>query len=96
MPVNDARKAVGIFKDEYLLDYINIEETEVDKPEDVVERVIEKAIVRNIKKIIMTFGRDFAYIGNQYHLEMKLLDSNKIWQLRDVCIFEVNGIEVYM
>ena len=70
MPVNDARKAVGMFKDEYLLDYINIEETEVDKPEDVVERVIEKAIVRNIKKFIMTFGRDFAYIGNQYHLEI--------------------------
>ena len=69
---------------------------EVDKPEDVVERVIEKAIFRNIKKFIMTFGRDFAYIGNQYHLEMKLLDSNKIWQLRDMCIFEVNGIEVYM
>ena len=69
---------------------------EVDKPEDVVERVIEKAIVRNIKKIIMTFGRDFAYIGNQYHLEMKLLDSNEIRQLRDVCIFEVNGLEVYM
>lgn len=68
---------------------------EVDKPEDVVERVIEKAIVRNIKKIIMTFGRDFAYIGNQYHWEMKLLDSNEIRQLRDVCIFEVNGIEVY-
>ena len=44
----------------------------------------------------MTFGRDFAYIGNQNHLEMKLLDSNEIRQLRDVCIFEVNGIEVYM
>lgn len=26
----------------------------------------------------------------------KLLDSNEIWQLRDVCIFEVNGVEVYM
>lgn len=70
MPVNDARKAVGMFKDEYLLDYINIEEIEVDKLEDIDERVIEKAIVRNIKKFIMTFGRDFAYIGNQYHLEI--------------------------
>ena len=58
MPVNDTRKAVGMFKDEYLLDYINIEEMEVDKPEDIDERVIEKAIVRNIKKFIMTFGRD--------------------------------------
>lgn len=70
MPVNDARKAVGMFKDEYLLDYINVEEMEVDKTEDIDERVIEKAIVRNIKKFIMTFGRDFAYIGNQYHLEI--------------------------
>ena len=70
MPVNDARKAVGMFKEEYLLDYINIDEMEVDKPEDIDERVIEKAIVRNIKKFIMTFGRDFAYIGNQYHLEI--------------------------
>ena len=70
MPVNDARKAVGMFKDEYLLDYINIDEMEVDKPEDIDERVIEKAIVSNIKQFIMTFGRDFAYIGNQYHLEI--------------------------
>lgn len=27
---------------------------------------------------------------------MKLLDSNEIRQLRDVCIFEVNGVEVYI
>ena len=70
MPVKDARKAVGMFKDEYLLDYINVDEMEVDKPEDVDERVVEKAIVQNIEKFIMTFGRDFAYIGNQYHLEI--------------------------
>ena len=70
MPVNNARKAIGMFKDEYLLDYINVEEMEVDKPDDVDERVVEQAIVRNIKKFIMTFGRDFAYIGNQFHLEI--------------------------
>ena len=70
MPVKDARKAVGMFKDEYLLDFINVEEMEVDKPDDIDERVVEQAIVRNIKKFIMTFGRDFAYIGNQYHLEI--------------------------
>lgn len=70
MPVKDARKAVSMFKDEYLLDYINVEEMEVDKPEDVDERVVEQAIMQNIKKFIMTFGRDFAYIGNQFHLEV--------------------------
>ena len=39
MPVNDARKAVGMFRDEYLLDYINVEEIEVDKSEDIDEKV---------------------------------------------------------
>ena len=63
-----ARKAIEMFKDEYLLDYINVEDIANDY-DDVDERVVEKAIVRDIKKFIMTFGRDFAYIGNQYHLE---------------------------
>lgn len=31
---------------------------------------MEKEIVHNIKKFIMTFGHDFAFIGNQYHLEV--------------------------
>ena len=70
MPITDARKAVGMFKDEYLLDYINVEEIEIDKSDDVDERVVEKAIIQNIKKFIMTFGRDFAFIGNQYNLEI--------------------------
>ncbi len=70
MSVYDARKAIGMFKDEYLLDYINVEEIEVDKTDDIDERVVEQAIIRNIKKFIMTFGRDFAFIGNQYHLEI--------------------------
>lgn len=70
LPAEKARKAIGMFKDEYILDFINVEEMEVDNPEDVDERVVEQAIVRNIKRFIMTFGRDFAYIGNQYHLEI--------------------------
>lgn len=70
LPMRQARKAVGMFKDEYLLDFINVEEIEVSKADDVDERVVEQAIVRNIKRFIMTFGRDFAFIGNQYHLEI--------------------------
>lgn len=70
LPSRQARKAVGMFKDEYLLDFINVEEIEVSKADDVDERVVEQAIVRNIKQFIMTFGRDFAFIGNQYHLEI--------------------------
>ena len=27
---------------------------------------------------------------------MNLLESNEIWLLRDVCVFEINGLEVFM
>lgn len=66
----DAIKALGMFKDEYLLDFINTEELGIRDYQDIDERVVEKEIVHNIKKFIMTFGRDFAFVGNQYHLEV--------------------------
>ena len=65
-----ARKAVMMFKDEYLLDFINVEQIGERDSIDVDERVVEKQIIENIKKFIMTFGNDFAFIGNQYHLEI--------------------------
>ncbi len=65
-----ARKAVIMFKDEYLLDFINVEEIGERDKNDVDERVVEKQIVENIKRFIMTFGKDFAFVGNQYHLEI--------------------------
>ncbi len=65
----DAIKALNMFKDEYLLDFINTEEIGIRDWQDVDERVVEKEIIHNIKNFIMTFGRDFAFVGNQYHLE---------------------------
>ena len=65
----DAIKALNMFKDEYLLDFINTEEIGLRDIQDIDERVVEKEIIHNIKKFIMTFGRDFAFVGNQYHLE---------------------------
>ena len=58
------RKALLSFKDEYLLDYINIESPD-DEPD---ERVLESEIVNNIKKFIMSLGKDFSFIGNQYRV----------------------------
>ena len=58
------QKAIVSFKDEYLLDYINIE-----SPDDETdERVLESKIVSNIRKFIMSLGKDFSFIGNQYRL----------------------------
>ena len=66
----DAMKAIRMFKDEYLLDYINVENIDAEDEEDVDEPIIEQRIVQNIKRFIMTLGRDFAFVGNQYHLEV--------------------------
>ena len=68
-PASLARKAVEMFKDEYLLDFINVEEIGERDVADVDERVVENAIIHNVKNFIMTFGKDFAFVGEQYHLE---------------------------
>lgn len=64
-----ALHAIATFKDEYLLDFINVEELGVRDTNDVDERVLEQGIVQNIKQFIMTFGRAFTFVGNQYHLD---------------------------
>lgn len=71
--IPDARrslKAIEMFKDEYLLDFINVEELAERDREDMDERVIEQEIIHNVKKFILAFGRDFAFVGNQYKLEI--------------------------
>ena len=68
-PSTLARKAIEMFKDEYLLDFINVEEIGERDAANVDERIVEKSIIHNVKNFIMTFGKDFAFIGDQYHLE---------------------------
>ena len=63
-----AYRAIRMFKDEYLLDYINVEELGMHD-EDVDERVIESNIVHNVKNFIMTFGRGFSFCGSQVHFD---------------------------
>jgi predicted nuclease of restriction endonuclease-like (RecB) superfamily len=67
--VDQAFRAINTFKDEYLLDYINVEELGIRDRQDVDERVVENAIIHNVKNFILTFGKDFAFVRNQYHLD---------------------------
>lgn len=69
-PSELAFRAVNAFKDEYTLNFINVEELGIRDIADLDERVVEQKIIHNIKKFIMTFGQDFAFVGNQYHLEI--------------------------
>lgn len=88
-----AFKAIQMFKDEYLLDFINVEQLG-QREEDIDERVIENEIVHNIRNFIMTFGKGFAYIGNQVHYDklghdswIDLLFFNRI--LRSLVVVEL-------
>jgi predicted nuclease of restriction endonuclease-like (RecB) superfamily len=67
--LKQALKAIGVFKDEYLVDFVNVEQLD-EAEKDLDERVLEKSIVANIKKFIMTVGHDFSFIGNQYRVEV--------------------------
>lgn len=70
-----AMQTLQMFKDQYLLDFINVEEIDEMDSEDIDERVIEKQIVMNIKNYIMAFGRSFTYIGHQVHYDKLGHDS---------------------
>lgn len=64
VPNPDYRAAVmHTFKDEYLLDFVNIED-----PDTFDERIFENQIIHNIKNFILTFGKDFTFMGNQYRV----------------------------
>ena len=64
-----ALRTLKMFKDSYLLDYINVEDIDESDPMDIDETVIEKSIVMNIKNFIMTFGKSFTYKGHQVHYD---------------------------
>jgi len=67
LPSNLAEKAENILKPSYFL--------EVSEPFSgcgkVLERHIEKHMVDHIKKVIMMFGKGFAFIDSQYRIEVK-------------------------
>lgn len=52
-----------------LPNFINVEELGVRDTEDIDERVLEQGIVQNIKQFIMTFGKGFSFVSNQFHLD---------------------------
>ena len=88
-----AYRAIQMFKDEYLLDFINVEELGMHE-EEIDERVIEQSIVHNIKNFIMTFGRGFTFNGSQVHFDklghdhwIDLLFYNR--DLRRLVVFEL-------
>lgn len=55
--------AAQTMKDPYVFDFIPFRE-------DMVERDIEQALVQDITKLLLELGTGFAFLGNQYHINV--------------------------
>jgi len=78
-----AARAVRSFKDEYLLDFINIDED--DDPEVIDERVHDRQIISDIKKFIITFGEGFCPVDIQHRV---IVDEEEFFI--DILLFNRN------
>ena len=73
-PMSLATQAVRSFRDEYLLDLVNLDNVDATKDEDIDERVLSKALVIDEEKTIQALGcDDFCFIGR----EKRLVYSNE-------------------
>ena len=54
---------ISTMKDPYMFDFINY-------TEDMLETDIENELVRNVTSLLMELGTGFAFMGQQYHLEI--------------------------
>ena len=67
LPSPQSELAVQTMKDPYVFDFIPFRE-------DMLERDIEQALVRDVTKLLLELGTGFAFLGNQYHLNVGDVD----------------------
>ena len=63
LPSPQSELAVQTMKDPYVFDFVPFRE-------NMVERDIEQALVRDVTKLLLELGTGFAFLGNQYHLNV--------------------------
>lgn len=63
LPPQQSELAQQMMKDPYVFDFIPFRE-------DMVERDIERALVSEVTKLLLELGTGFAFLGNQYHLNV--------------------------
>lgn len=63
LPQPQSNLANETLKNPYIFDF-------VEQREGIIEREIEQELIANIAKTIMELGTGFAFVGNQYHMEI--------------------------
>jgi len=64
LPEPQGALARQTIKDPYIFDFIAARGKSI-------EREVESELVRNISKLLLELGKGFAFVGNQYHLEIE-------------------------
>ena len=59
LPPPQSELAVQTMKDPYIFDFVPFKE-------DMIERDIERALVKDVTKLLLELGTGFAFLGNQY------------------------------
>ena len=68
-PMALATKAVRSFRDEYLLELVNLDNVDAAHDQDIDERVLSKALVADVEKTIQALGGDdFCFMGREKRL----------------------------
>lgn len=68
-PMALATRAVRSFRDEYLLDFVNLDNADALREQDVDERVLSRALVADVEKTIQSLGGDdFCFMGREKRL----------------------------
>ncbi|WP_304273211.1 PDDEXK nuclease domain-containing protein [Phascolarctobacterium succinatutens] len=63
LPSPQSELAAQTMKDPYVFDFITFKE-------DMLERDVEQALVRDVTRLLLELGTGFAFLGNQYHLNV--------------------------
>lgn len=63
LPSPQSELAIQTMKDPYIFDFIPFKT-------DMMEREIEEALVKDVTKLLLELGTGFAFLGNQYHLNV--------------------------
>ncbi len=63
LPSPQSELAIQTMKDPYIFDFIPFKT-------DMLEREIEEALVKDVTKLLLELGTGFAFLGNQYHLNV--------------------------
>lgn len=63
LPAPQSELAIQTMKDPYVFDFIPFKE-------DMLERDIENALIKQITSFLLELGTGFAFLGNQYHLNV--------------------------